>query len=449
MNVVHRNVMIPIEALKPHPDNPRKDVGDITELADSIKTNGVFQNLTVLKGDILDGYTVVIGHRRLAAAKAAGLTELPCMVVEMDDKEQLSTMLLENMQRNDLTIWEQAQGFQMMLDLGESEDDICKKTGFAKQTVRHRLKLLELDPAEFKKAQQRQPTLSDYIELEKIEDIKERNKALRDIGTSNFKWTIQSALREQENKRNVQEWDKYIKSLKIPLLTETDRDTRTIFPPYYYTKSKLTPEIKRKINAEKKGYKGYYISKWGEVCFLGEIIEERAKIEDEKQIKMKKMRERVAKVEAIEEQAKELRDKFVKDYVGSSKDIKYLVCQILQDALFDIDVDAATIAQYCGVKITTEDPDDYEFDDLISDKHYLEILGTKTQRVLLAYIAANVERASLHDYFGYYRRNEYLESFYKILRSLDYCMSSQEKQLLDGTHECFKEEAEDENTATK
>ena len=110
MNVIHRNVMIPIEALKPHPDNPRKDVGDITELAESIKANGVFQNLTVLKGDILDGYTVVIGHRRLAAARAAGLTELPCMVVEMDEREQISTMLLENMQRNDLTVYEQAQG---------------------------------------------------------------------------------------------------------------------------------------------------------------------------------------------------------------------------------------------------------------------------------------------------------------------------------------------------
>lgn len=447
MNVIHRSIMIPIEALKPHPDNPRKDVGDITELAESIKANGIFQNLTVIPED--DSYMVVIGHRRLAAARAAGLTELPCMVVEMDEREQISTMLLENMQRNDLTIWEQAQGFQMMLDLGETEDDICKKTGFAKQTVRHRLKLLELDPEEFKKAQQRQPTLSDYIELEKIEDIKERNKVLRDIGTDNFKWALNNALREQVNRINAQEWDKYIKSLKIPLLTEIDRDTRTIFPPHYYTKSKLTPEIKRKINAEKKGYKGYFISKWGEVCFLGEIIETRAKIEDEKQIEMKKMRERVAKVEAIEEQAKELRDKFVKDYVGTSKDIKYLVCQILQDALFDIDVDAATIAQYCGVKITTEDPDDYEFDDLISDKHYLEILGTKTQRVLLAYIAANVKFASLHDYFGYYRRNEYLERYYKILQTLGYPMSSQEKQLLDGTHECFKEEAEDENIASE
>lgn len=125
MKVIKRSCDLPIAVLHAHPDNPRKDVGDVTELAESIKQNGIFQNLTVVKGGKgspnADGYTVIIGHRRLTAAARAGLTKVPCMVVDMDDKEQLSTMLLENMQRNDLTIWEQAQGFQMMLDLGESE----------------------------------------------------------------------------------------------------------------------------------------------------------------------------------------------------------------------------------------------------------------------------------------------------------------------------------------
>lgn len=106
--------MISTERLYPHPRNPRQDVGDISELVDSIKRNGIYQNLTVIKGGAgvpegADGYTVIIGHRRLAASKAAGLTELPCSVVEMDEREQVATMLLENMQRQDLTFWEQAQ----------------------------------------------------------------------------------------------------------------------------------------------------------------------------------------------------------------------------------------------------------------------------------------------------------------------------------------------------
>ena len=68
--------MIPVAQLHPHPDNPRKDLGDITELTASIKANGVLQNLTVVPRNT-DGYTVIIGHRRLAAAKAAGLWSCP------------------------------------------------------------------------------------------------------------------------------------------------------------------------------------------------------------------------------------------------------------------------------------------------------------------------------------------------------------------------------------
>ena len=121
---------IEVTKLLQHPDNPRKNIGDVTELAESIKARGILQNLTVVPAE--NGmYTVVIGHRRLAAAKQAGLTEVPCAVVDMDYKTQLSTMLLENMQRSDLTVYEQAQGMQMMFDLGVPVAEIVEKTGFA------------------------------------------------------------------------------------------------------------------------------------------------------------------------------------------------------------------------------------------------------------------------------------------------------------------------------
>ena len=103
-------VPIPLDMLEPHPDNPRKELGDLTELADSIKTNGIMQNLTVVASPDSNKYRVVIGHRRMAAAKLAGLTELPCVVSDMDHKEQVATMLAENMQRSDLTAIEQAEG---------------------------------------------------------------------------------------------------------------------------------------------------------------------------------------------------------------------------------------------------------------------------------------------------------------------------------------------------
>ena len=85
--------MIRTEDLYPHPENPRKDLGDLKELVASIKANGVLQNLTVVPRQE-GGYTVVIGHRRRAAALEAGIQELPCTVSDMDHKEQLRTMLM-------------------------------------------------------------------------------------------------------------------------------------------------------------------------------------------------------------------------------------------------------------------------------------------------------------------------------------------------------------------
>ncbi len=105
-----------------HPDNPRKDLGDLSELSESIKKKGIMQNLTVIPGywdenraHHDEGYTLIIGHRRFAAGKMAGVTMYPCRIVQdMSYKDQVGTMLEENMQRIDLTVLEQAEGFQMI-----------------------------------------------------------------------------------------------------------------------------------------------------------------------------------------------------------------------------------------------------------------------------------------------------------------------------------------------
>lgn len=172
---------IEISRIHPHYNNPRKELGDLTELAESIKKTGILQNLTVVpwfssttgvgaddpKQQEEMGYIAVIGHRRLEAAKLAGLKEVPCVISNMSYNEQIATMLLENMQRNDLTMYEQAEGFQMMLDLGESVSDISEKTGLSTTTVRRRVKLLDLDKEKFRRSVERGATLNDYIELEK------------------------------------------------------------------------------------------------------------------------------------------------------------------------------------------------------------------------------------------------------------------------------------------
>lgn len=119
-------VKIRVENIYPHPDNPRKDLGDVTELAESMKKHGVMQNLTVIpasaltadpedqpdadKVSVISDFHALIGHRRLEAAKLAGLVEVPCQIrSKISRKEQVGIMLLENIQREDLTIQEQAQ----------------------------------------------------------------------------------------------------------------------------------------------------------------------------------------------------------------------------------------------------------------------------------------------------------------------------------------------------
>ncbi len=195
----NRLVYLPTAKIYPHPDNPRKDVGDVTELADSIKESGILQNLTVVPHE--DGYRVIIGHRRLAASKLIGLAEVPCAVVDMDHRTQVATMLAENMQRVDLTVPEQVYGIQLMLDLGESVDEIQKKTGFSKSTVRHRIKMAELPKDKFHESVSRGATLEQYIKLEQIKDPKLKAKVLDAAGTVNFDYTLRNALTIEENKK--------------------------------------------------------------------------------------------------------------------------------------------------------------------------------------------------------------------------------------------------------
>lgn len=227
-----------ITALSPHPDNPRKQLGDLSELTESIKTFGVLQNLTVVPGEEEGQYTVVCGHRRLAAALKAGLKELPCQIIEnMDRKTQLSTMLLENMQRSDLTPQEEAQGFQMMLELGGSIAEICKQTGLSETKVRHRVKLNELDQKLLAEKMKGEISINDLIKLERIKDPARRNEALGKIGTNNFDWAVENAITEERKEyvlakltellpdvEQTQGWSPYPEVCKLEYRTCSDEE---------------------------------------------------------------------------------------------------------------------------------------------------------------------------------------------------------------------------------
>lgn len=134
--------MIPTEKIRPNPEQPRKNIGDIRELTDSIREKGVLEPLLVRYIPREDSYYIISGERRYHASKAAGLHELPCIEKIADDAETLELALIENLQRKDLTPFEEADGLQRLAEhFDYTHDDIAKKIGRARSSVTETLSL--------------------------------------------------------------------------------------------------------------------------------------------------------------------------------------------------------------------------------------------------------------------------------------------------------------------
>jgi len=136
-----------IAKIYPNPDQPRKDFkpAKLQELADSIKENGLMEPLIVAKR--ADKYMIIAGERRYRACKIAGKGTVPARVITASKRKIAELALLENLQREDLNLIEEAKGYQRILDMGISIEALAKKIGF-QQTwrIQERLNLLKLDP---------------------------------------------------------------------------------------------------------------------------------------------------------------------------------------------------------------------------------------------------------------------------------------------------------------
>jgi ParB family chromosome partitioning protein len=134
--------MVPLEKIRPNPDQPRKFLGDLRELTESIKEKGVLEPLLVRFMPREDCYHIISGERRYHASRAAGLREVPCIEKIADDAETLELALIENLQRKDLTPFEEADGLQRLAEQFEyTHEDIAKKIAKARSSVTETMSL--------------------------------------------------------------------------------------------------------------------------------------------------------------------------------------------------------------------------------------------------------------------------------------------------------------------
>lgn len=426
---------ISVNKIKEHVNNPRKNLGDLTELTESIKENGILQNLTVVANGY-DSYTVIIGHRRLAAAKQAGLTEVPCIIAEMSEKEQVATMLTENMQREDLTVYEQAQGFQMMLDLGESVNDISKKTGLSDTTVRRRVKLLDLDKEKFKESESRNVTLQEYAELEKIKDLELRNKVLEYAGTPNFNNELERAIDEEESQEKLELAIEQVKTFATEV--EDSSELSRVKAYHSWDEDICPPSDARETEYFYQVHEGRYWS----ICLYKKKEEEQRETEEER-IAREEREQREIKHKALDEvatRAYKLRKEFAKSVSNTkaknniSTIIKYMIYELTERY---VSVERKEIEKITGEKLPTEESVYDKFDEIS------ECINEKSEKYLFAttYCLLDSETLKYHSWQGNaYRENYPLDQVYNFLKAFGYEMSDEEKAMQNGTHELYEKE---------
>lgn len=194
--------VIPIDQIAPNPEQPRVEIGDLTELSGSIEQNGVLEPLLVKPNG--DGtWMIIAGERRWRAANLAGLTEVPCIELDIDEKSIAEIALIENLQRKDLTIWEEADGFAYLIErFGYTHEDIAKKIGKSRTTVTESMAIAGLPESIRAKCRQSAVnTKSTLLEIARQFDEQAMHDFLDTIGTKGFRRQKPSA--ESKPKANT------------------------------------------------------------------------------------------------------------------------------------------------------------------------------------------------------------------------------------------------------
>lgn len=333
-----------------------------------------------------------------------------------------------------MTVYEEAKGCQLLLDLGDTVAEIAEKTGFSESKIRRRVKLCELDEEAFKESQIRQPTLADYDRLNQIKDIETRNKLLESIGTNNFDNLLYSAVKKQETAEEKEKIEKLCLEhgmIKVQGFTEIPNDYD------YMGMFALKDLIGKDFSDGRKRY--FYFAYGSNIYIYAEAFKKQEKNdaeEEKRRLEEQRWNELAKQAEEIDERCEALRRGFMLDTNfndGSKKQelVKFIVAQVAAGA-------DSKVYRFGEV---VENQDDENMDRYINE-HWSDNNGRMLMATAYALCKRSYEILSFI-YVGHSsktisrKNNPDLNRFYALLCKLGYVMSDEEIQLRDGTHPIF------------
>lgn len=207
--------IISINRIEPNPQQPRVEIGDLSELSSSIKQNGVLEPLLVKPNG--DGtWMIIAGERRWRAANLAGLREVPCIELDIDEKSIAEIALVENLQRKDLNVWEEADGLASLASrFGYTHEEIAKKIGKSRTTVTESFAIAGLPSSIREKCRQANINAkSTLLEIARQFDEKAMHGFLDNIKS-----------RELKNRQQIRQPAGGDKKLKEKFLTENKKSS--------------------------------------------------------------------------------------------------------------------------------------------------------------------------------------------------------------------------------
>ena len=216
---------IKISDIKANPNQPRKifEKESLEELAASIRLHGIIQPLSVRRSET--GLVLIAGERRLKAAKLAGLTEVPCIFLDVDGQQASLFALIENLQRKDLDYIEEAEGIaRLMRQYGLSQEEAARKIGKAQPTVANKLRLLKLSPTVLLVLRDQQLSERHARALLRLESDEDRMAVLEyvvknKLSVAKTESYIDRFLQQKEDKQEKKRCTYIIKDIRIFLNT--------------------------------------------------------------------------------------------------------------------------------------------------------------------------------------------------------------------------------------